>query len=140
MLCLAEPCNTHPCPARDKWCPGTRVSRNATDSLDTLSECSGRGVCHRDLDPCTEEDGGVCVAVCVCDGEWRGSDCSMTPAQLATAQALRAQFFDVLVRGLSVSCVFRGCRCASHLAKGGVGGHADTQADVWVLRIRTHMI
>ena len=96
LFSRAVACNTETCPARLKWCPGTTAVTNATTGVVAVKECSGNGVCYREIATCSE-DNPSCLAVCQCTGNYTGSACAFTSVELIAKQTIRGQFFDVLV-------------------------------------------
>ena len=97
----AEACNTDICLAWPKRCPGSSKALlgdpnplllpavECSDNGDCVREAGSNGVCR---------DGEACSAVCVCHTNYTGSDCSLTAAEMAAAQATRALYLTSLVR------------------------------------------
>ena len=102
MLCVAEACNTEPCQAWAKRCPGSSPSLAAGPNplLLPAVECSGHGTCSRSPANCREGD--ACVSACVCDTingvAWAGSDCALTSAELDSARARRGELLNITLR------------------------------------------
>ena len=62
-------------------------------------ECSGHGACQREPSMC--RDGEVCLAVCQCDGEWDGADCSRSAAVMASIVAMRKDHLALQAKSLA---------------------------------------
>ena len=101
LLCAAESCNTEPCQAWAKRCPGSSppLAAEPNPLLLPAIECSGHGVCSRSPVDC--RDGDPCVSACICDTingeEWAGSDCALTSADLDSARARRGELLSIML-------------------------------------------
>jgi hypothetical protein len=104
-----QPCNTELCYARAKLCPGSSATLRAEPNPLYLPdvECNGNGQCSRDVvDGVVCREGDNCNAVCLCSEGFSGSDCGMTAAEMAAAQAMRSMYLSSLVRVCTyIACI-----------------------------------